>query len=427
MSDSRSPKLSVIVPCHGQLEALRRSAPPLLADANVEYILVDHDCPDGCGTFARAYWPCARVVDVFEAGTFNRGRALNRGARVATGQWLSFLDPTDIVTECLSTAVSADAADEALLTSMPGAAHEERGHTLLVCRSSVFARAGGYDERVADPEAQERDLRRRLLEQECKVALVPQSFARRPLTDKGLDNPTARYPSWVRWPNPLTIGIVGPGFGDVFRSLQYAYYLQREYALDVSLYPQWHGFRRIDFQVSPLCSRAALVEELQDNLAAARRLPLALECSIEDVYVPDCWPWHFYPLVPTRLRWQGWKDGLHRRIAYQLDGTSHAGQKNPTPAESAEVLRCTPSFDCVSLGKHLSVRQCVEALSVSDLFVGVDSGMMQLAYAVGVPVFLLRGRMDPFVLFKWHGGHHAVHCTDAADFVVKARDFLGLA
>jgi hypothetical protein len=52
--------------------------------------------------------------------------------------------------------------------------------------------------------------------------------------------------------------------------------------------------------------------------------------------------------------------------------------------------------------------------------------MIQLCYAVGVPVFLISYQMDPLVLFAWHGSRHAVHCSDTADFLTRARLFLGM-
>jgi hypothetical protein len=80
----------------------------------------------------------------------------------------------------------------------------------------------------------------------------------------------------------------------------------------------------------------------------------------------------------------------------------------------------------VPLGKHLSLRQCAEVAAESDLFFGVDSGMLQLCYAIGVPAFLISYLMSRLVLFAWHGNRHAVYCTDTADFLAKARLFLGL-
>ncbi len=133
-----------------------------------------------------------------------------------------------------------------------------------------------------------------------------------------------------------------------------------------------------------------------------------------------------FPQRPTRVRWRGWAHGLHRRLAYQLDGRWSAADKNPPPEDLPRLLRWAPGFELVRLGEPLSVRECIEAAAASDLYFGVDSGMLQLSYAVGVPVFLIGFRSSYPVLFAWHGSRHAVHCADTADFLTKARLFLGL-
>jgi ADP-heptose:LPS heptosyltransferase len=101
------------------------------------------------------------------------------------------------------------------------------------------------------------------------------------------------------------------------------------------------------------------------------------------------------------------------------------GAKNP-PRRDLSLLRTALSgVEVIPLGRHLSVRACLEAMASSDLFFGVDSGMMQLAYSVGVPAFLLKYRGDELVLWKWHGDRHAIHCGGTVDFLNLARAFLG--
>jgi hypothetical protein len=437
---TQQPVISVIVPCRGQLQQLRVSAPPLLADESVEYILVDHNCPDWCGNFARAYWPVAKVVEVAQVEHFNWGHACNAGARTATGRWLAFLDSAVVVAEQFATKVRALLNEEVLIDGSPpeesASAVGGDDPNLLLCSATAFARAGGYDPQLAEGRLQARDLRQRLLAQGLRRACLPREFFRvlgPPV--EGETDPLCQlrelwagkdYPSWVRWPNPITVGIVGPGFGDVFKGIRYAYYLQQEHRLEVSLYPLWHGFRRMDFRKTPHVSREALAREIMEVLDVPSPLPLDTSKPIDEVYVPDGWPWHFHPQVPTKLRWQGWPKGHHRRIAYQFDASSSAEVKNPSSAEQQQMLNFAPGYEMVPLGKHLSVQQCVEIASACDLFVGVDSGMMHLCYAVGVPAFLLCNQVDPLVLFKWHGSSHAIYCFGAQDFIHKATQFLGL-
>jgi hypothetical protein len=238
--------------------------------------------------------------------------------------------------------------------------------------------------------------------------------------------PGGRLHPEVRFPNPLTIGIAGSALGDAVKTIYYACWVRDTFGVDVSLYPNWHGYRGKDFTPEAQLRKEKLVREILDLLDLPRPLPVVTDAAIEEVSVPDQHPWHFPLTVAARVRWRGWGRGLHRRIVYQLDGASCADEKNPPPADLPRLLGFAPGFEMVPLGKHLSLRQCAEAAAASDLFFGVDSGMLQLCYAVGVPVFLIGYRMGPDVLFKWHGDRHAVHCADTADFVAKGRLFLGV-
>jgi len=230
----------------------------------------------------------------------------------------------------------------------------------------------------------------------------------------------------TQWSNPVTFGLIGPGFGDVWKSVQFAHYVRRTQKIAVRLYARWHGWPGEDFSARPLVDRVELAREIEEVLDVSTPLEIVTGIPLEEVTcLLGRWPMHF-PQVPTRVRWRGWAHGLHRRLAYQLDGRWAAGDKNPPPEDVQRLLGWAPGFELVRFGEPLSVRECVEAAAESDLFFGVDSGMLQLCYAVGVPVFLIGYRMSHLVLFAWHGDRHAVHCTDTADFLAKARLFLGL-
>jgi hypothetical protein len=182
----------------------------------------------------------------------------------------------------------------------------------------------------------------------------------------------------------------------------------------------------VDFSAEPLVDRTALAHEIEDVLDVSGPVEMVTDVTLEEVTcLLGRWPMHF-PQVPTRGRWRGWTDGLHRRVTYQLDGRWSASDKNPPPEDLPRLLGWAGGFELVRLGEHLSVQKCVAAAAASDLYFGVDSGMLQLCYAVGVPVFLIGYGMRHQVLFAWHGHRHAVHCADTADFLAKARLFLGL-
>jgi hypothetical protein len=254
---------------------------------------------------------------------------------------------------------------------------------------------------------------------------VPADFSGYHLTDPAPRWLYEAYEPAAQWPHLVTFGLTGPGFGDVWKSVQFAHYVRRTRRISVRLYARWHGWPGEDFSTSPLVDRAALAREIDEVLDVSSPLEIVADTPLDEVTcLLGRWPMHFTQ-VPTRARWRGWAHGLYRRLAYQLDGRWSAAEKNPPPEDLPRLLGWAPGFELVRLGDSLSVRECVAAAASSDLCFGVDSGMLQLCYAVGVPVFLIGYRMGREVLFAWHGNRHAVHCADTADFLAKARLFLG--
>jgi heptosyltransferase-2 len=65
-------------------------------------------------------------------------------------------------------------------------------------------------------------------------------------------------------------------------------------------------------------------------------------------------------------------------------------------------------FPLIDLTKRTSLLQLVGVLSHAALFVGVDSGVMHMAAALGVPVVALFGPTDPQVTGPCGTGHHIV-------------------
>jgi hypothetical protein len=408
--------LSFLVPSQGQMSELWFSAPSLLGDGRVEYILVDSGQADCPGHVARGYWPTARVVDLPGCHPVDPGQAVRAGARVANAPWLAVLGPAVIVSERFLPAVLARRAEGVFLTADAG------DEPVIVCSREALARA------TSESGAFGAALCRRLEGLGLKrVPLSPGLFL---CPDAGLRRgatPTALpVRPEVRFPEPVTVGIAGPSLGDTFKGVYYACWVRETYGVDVSLYANWHGYRGKDFSPEPRLRKEAVVREILDLLDLPRPLPVVTDAPIEEVFVPDQLPWHFPLTIAARMRWRGWDGGLHRRVVYQLDGVSSADEKNPPPGDVSRLLEFAPGFEMVPLGKHLSLRQCAEIAAESDLFFGVDSGMLQLCYAVGVPVFLIGYRMSPLLLLKWHGDRHAVHCSETTDFLFKARQFLGL-
>jgi hypothetical protein len=89
--------------------------------------------------------------------------------------------------------------------------------------------------------------------------------------------------------------------------------------------------------------------------------------------------------LPTKQRW----DPTENWIAYQFDGRSHH-HKNLSRNQEHEILSAIRrrGFKPVRLGGHISLMECVDILSRSHMFVGVDSGMSHIAHSVRIPMIL---------------------------------------
>lgn len=94
-----SPILSVITPCKGRLEFLKRTAPRLQGIPGLEHVIVDADCPQGAAAWCRENLPSATVVETRKARLFNLGAARNAGLGAATGKWILILDADVILND----------------------------------------------------------------------------------------------------------------------------------------------------------------------------------------------------------------------------------------------------------------------------------------------------------------------------------------
>ena len=251
------------------------------------------------------------------------------------------------------------------------------------------------------------------------VIRAPQRFAASP-------DPVQLVLRRKRWPDPVTFGLYSPAFGGVWRSVLYAAWVQAAQRVRVRIYSQWHGLPWKNFSRKPLQNRAPLIREILGVLDTVEPIEVVEEAPLKQVVSPvGVLPFHF-PCPHTKVRWKGWNGREFHRIAYQIDGGFKGAEKNPKPVDRPVLRSFVSGYRWIRLGKHLSVRECVNEAASCDLFFGVDSGMQQLCYAVGVPVFLLPYKQDPFILHNWHGDRHAILCRNTGDFVYKARRFLGL-
>lgn len=154
------PAVTLITTCKGRLAHLQQTLPRFLAQGpECEVVVVDYDCPDGTAAWVGMHHPQVRVVRVRDAAIFNLGKARNRGAGVATGRWLAFVD-ADVLAPAGFFTWLAGEAREGHFYRLRSTAPELVGTVL--CAKADFLSVGGYDEAMQGWGGEDRDLYDRL-------------------------------------------------------------------------------------------------------------------------------------------------------------------------------------------------------------------------------------------------------------------------
>ena len=115
-----------------------------------------------------------------------------------------------------------------------------------------------------------------------------------------------------------------------------------------------------------------------------------------------------------------WVHGSYKRICYQFDGKS-GGKLNDE--DKLKILNAFPSYEMKEIGLPLSVQECIEIATTSDLFIGINSGMAHLARSVRVPTLIFRhGNQHKKKIGIWHKtGDHYEGCDGIDDLIFKAN------
>lgn len=153
------PKFSLITTCKGRLEHLRQTLPLMVRQSNSEVIVVDYDCPQGTQAWVRAEYPMVKVLKIEAAPVFSAAKARNRGAELARGDWLVFVD-ADVQ-------LSRGLCDRIGRVLSVGRYYRPRLvapdlHGTVVCSRDDFLQIGGYDEAIRGWGGEDRDLYHRL-------------------------------------------------------------------------------------------------------------------------------------------------------------------------------------------------------------------------------------------------------------------------
>lgn len=103
-------------------------------------------------------------------------------------------------------------------------------------------------------------------------------------------------------------------------------------------------------------------------------------------------------------------------ICYQFDGNSYHKYKNHSDNETNKLINSFSDIKFLKLGKHLSIKECINYLSICKLFIGVDSGMSHLAHCVNTPCVLIKNRFNLKHIKKFHNNSKYTVINSLNDF-----------
>ena len=217
----------------------------------------------------------------------------------------------------------------------------------------------------------------------------------------------------------LIYGSLCAGFGDAVVCINVMRHFHSVTSVPINL-SRWTIRKRRD--------RQQLYEDL---LSVFRLKHICRVCDLPPTANID----HLNPLITERiisspiqflrspLQWEGANSSI---ITYQFDGLSFGDLKAPSETDLQFLRGATLGYEMVLLGKHLSVQENIALLAASRCFVGIDSGVAQLAYSVGVPMFLMRNGHFFAPNHAPHMSRKAVIGDSGRDIAAALRHFLGV-
>ena len=127
---------------------------------------------------------------------------------------------------------------------------------------------------------------------------------------------------------------------------------------------------------------------------------------------------HKRPFVNTKVGWT-WMHGKYGRICYQLNTKSNNPRFSSKKISDDEIKRIldylAKDYELIEVGLPYTIQQSINIMSSSDAFIGICSGMSQVAHSVGVPMYLYDWRL----LKKCHPKKTYKIFKDSSDFMRK--------
>ena len=179
------PKVSFCLTCKGRLEHVKRSLPHNLAatahDANVQFVVLDYDSPDGLGEWIKENYQAEidsgriKYARLMDPSPFRMSHAKNMAHRLADGEILCNLDADNLLPEGFghwlqTTFAQTDGIKAAYVQPHPGvsAVHKFTKGDIqgingrIACRKEDFLRVRGYDEEMDGSRQEDADFAQRL-------------------------------------------------------------------------------------------------------------------------------------------------------------------------------------------------------------------------------------------------------------------------
>ena len=151
----------------------------MLAQPDSEVIIVDYACPEEAWRWVAETFPTVKVVRVTGIDGFNLADARNRGAAVARGQRLAFVDADVIVADHFIDYIDKHMTEGSVASfsqlKFGGAQDRNIKGTVIVFKRD-FEFVGGYDDIFHDWGWEDTDLVTRLVEDAQRIVLLPREL-----------------------------------------------------------------------------------------------------------------------------------------------------------------------------------------------------------------------------------------------------------
>ena len=132
--------------------------------------------------------------------------------------------------------------------------------------------------------------------------------------------------------------------------------------------------------------------------------------------------WETMGAMPTRQKWLGINTG---RVCYQFDGIHGAEIKNPTPEELSAIMGGFKEYTLVRVGLPMTLPRVINEMAGASAFIGINSGMTQVAICVGVPVILfVPERAKNFAGKDFEKFKNVMLCRTTEELITKTKTYL---